>query len=183
MYLLPWMEVMPGAKGIYFVHSLHFRECSLMWVTCCKIWDKLGNNYHLWPVEQLFPADLRNWAWITMSIGENTHWSASDLSLVATGANICLSCWVSGFIVLLYRLSLFGNSWIIENTIHSLDSWLTLLVSRSNHYLFGFYCGVYASAFHGMVSGSLSEHQKILSEVETTQPAMLTLRYLQTWLA
>lgn len=110
-----------------------------------------------------------------MIVRENPYCSESDLSLVA---NMCLSCWISGFTVLLYRQSLANNTWAIENITCSLDSWLTVLVCRPNHCCLGF--TVEFTAVNSMVwlVGIVGNIKRIWMRWRSTQPTTLTLRCL-----
>lgn len=91
---------------------------------------------------------------------------------------MCLSCWISGFIVLLYRWSLSNNSWVIETITCSLDSWLTVLVCRPNHCCLGF--TVEFTAVNSMVwlVGIMGNIKRIWMRWRSTQPTTLTLRCL-----
>lgn len=54
--------------------------------------NKLGNNHHLWSIEELFHADLGAELSLLRARGEAIL-SESDLSVVAVVANVCPSCW------------------------------------------------------------------------------------------
>lgn len=95
-----------------------------------------------------------------------------------------LVCWYlselefSDLIIILQRWHLFSHSCIPENQSCSLESWLNILVSRSNHSLFGLHLEVYMNTFCGMAHGGCGELKKILSEVGTSPTNNLDLDML-----